>query len=88
MKIPKSFSLGAVDWYVEEQSPLPGLFGVCLPDKARICLDADLPQKVREQTFCHEAVHAILFAMGKTNHDEEFVDAFGVFLHQYLVTAK
>ena len=36
-----------------------------------------------EQTFCHELVHAILFTMGKTNHDEEFTDAFGSLLHQF-----
>jgi hypothetical protein len=36
-----------------------------------------------EQTFCHELVHAIMFSMGHTNHDEIFVDAFGALLHQY-----
>jgi hypothetical protein len=25
----------------------------------------------------------VLFTMGKTNHDEEFVDTFGGLLHQY-----
>jgi hypothetical protein len=36
-----------------------------------------------EQTFYHELVHAIMFTMGKLNHDEEFTDAFGALLHQY-----
>ena len=36
-----------------------------------------------QQTFCHELVHAILFTMGKTTHEEEFVDAFGSLLHQF-----
>lgn len=36
-----------------------------------------------QQTFYHELVHAIMFAMGKTAHDEEFTDAFGSFLHQF-----
>jgi hypothetical protein len=36
-----------------------------------------------EQTFSHELVHAIMFAMGHTQHDEVFVDAFGALLHQY-----
>lgn len=40
-------------------------------------------EQMTQQTFFHELVHAILFTMGKTNHDEEFTDAFGAFLHQY-----
>jgi hypothetical protein len=36
-----------------------------------------------EQTFCHELVHAIMFSMGHTQHEEVFVDAFGQLLHQY-----
>jgi len=36
-----------------------------------------------EQTFFHELVHAIMFAMGHTQQDEVFVDAFGQLLHQY-----
>lgn len=39
--------------------------------------------QMTQQTFFHELVHAILFAMGKTAHDEEFTDIFGAFLHQY-----
>lgn len=39
-----------------------------------------------EQTFYHELVHAIMFAMGHTQHDETFVDAFGGLLHQYTKT--
>lgn len=39
--------------------------------------------QMTQQTFFHELVHAILFAMGKTAHDEEFTDTFGAFLHQY-----
>jgi len=38
---------------------------------------------ITEQTFFHELVHAIMFSMGHTNHDEIFVDAFGALLHQY-----
>jgi len=40
-------------------------------------------EQTTSQTLMHELVHAILFTMGKTNHDEEFTDAFGALLHQY-----
>lgn len=40
-------------------------------------------EQTTKQTFYHELVHAIMFTMGKTGHDEEFTDVFGAFLHQY-----
>jgi hypothetical protein len=40
-------------------------------------------EQLTSQTFFHELVHAVLFAMGRTTHDEEFTDTFGSFLHQY-----
>jgi predicted SprT family Zn-dependent metalloprotease len=40
-------------------------------------------EQMTHQTFYHELVHAIMFTMGKTNHDEEFTDVFGSLLHQY-----
>jgi hypothetical protein len=42
-----------------------------------------LNEQLTQQTFFHELVHAIMFAMGQTNHDEVFTDAFGTFLHQF-----
>lgn len=44
--------------------------------------------QAKEQTFYHELVHAVLFTMGKANHDEEFVDAFGSYLHQFMKTKE
>jgi len=43
-------------------------------------------EQMTQQTFCHELVHAIMFTMGKVNHDEEFIDAFGSLLHQFYRT--
>ena len=68
--------------------PVPNAMGACFMGEAQLLLQKDLKKQVKEQTFCHELVHAILYAMGKNEHDEQFVDAFGVFLHQYLNTAK
>lgn len=42
-----------------------------------------LNEQMTQQTFFHELVHAIMFSMGHTTHDELFTDAFGSFLHQY-----
>lgn len=83
MKIPKKFTLGAVEWSVEEQ-PLFENMGRCALTKATIFLDNSLATNVKKQTFCHELVHAFLFAMGIMEHDERLVDGMAVFLHQYL----
>ena len=89
MKIPKSFKLGAITWTVSELKTLPSAMGVTTFDHAKIEVLEGLSTQVKKQTFCHELVHAILNSMGKPMpHDEEFVDAFAVFLHQYLETAK
>jgi hypothetical protein len=49
-----------------------------------------LPQEVKEQTFCHELMHAIEIALGHNpdDHDEIAVDARAMYLHQYLNSAK
>lgn len=85
MKLPKQVQLGGVVWKVEE-SYLAGNLGVCRNDRGTIYVDNTLPGAVKNQTFCHELVHAILFSMGKPadQHDEIFVDGFATFLHQYL----
>ena len=73
-----------------EQAHLPNCFGATYLQESKVALLKALKKDVKEQTFCHELVHSILFAMGKpvSDHDELFVDAFATFLHQYLKTAK
>jgi SprT-like family len=90
VKIPTTFDLGGTSWSVGEQDYLPGALGTTDNQKASIALLKNLPKQAKEQTFCHELVHAILFAMGKpgAEHGEEFVDCFATFLHQYFKTAK
>ena len=89
MKIPSTFQLAAITWKVEDADKLQGAYGVThLTDNViQLLKSLNAPQK--KQTFCHELVHAILFSMGKQMpHDEEYVDAFAHYLHQYLETAK
>jgi len=90
MKIPKEFTLGAITWKVEQKDNLLGAYGATYLGKGIVELLKDLPKPIKEQTMCHELVHAILFAMGKpqAEHDETFVDGFATFLHQYFNTAK
>jgi hypothetical protein len=88
MRIPSTFQLGGIVWKVVYVDILPGLMGQCDMQKAEIHILKSLPKQIKEQTFCHEFFHALLFAMGKMEHDEVFVDSAGVFLHQYLNSAK
>ena len=80
--IPTSFYLVGCEWtvkYIEELSE----YGKCACDTQTIYLRAGMNKNFTEQTFCHELVHAIMFSMGHTQHDEVFIDAFGQLLHQY-----
>lgn len=65
--------------------------GECHSQKGIIYLkpDPNYTESVKEQTYLHEVVHAILFTMGDAGpHDEKFVDGFASLLHQYINTAK
>lgn len=48
------------------------------------------PKTQIEQTFLHELVHVILYAMNEMQlfENEKFVDIFATFLHQALSTQK
>jgi len=90
MNIPKQFQLAGVKWKVLPNPHLVNL-GECHSQKGVVYLknDPNHVDQTREQTFCHELVHAILFTMGDSGpHDEKFVDGFAYLLHQYFNTAK
>jgi len=86
MVIPKTFQLGGTKWEVEITDQLLGAYGATYPAEGKVRLLKSLPKQIKEQTFCHELVHCILYSMGKPQdqHDEVFVDGFATFLHQYL----
>jgi len=85
--VPDSFTLAGTRWEVKREM-LTGEMGHCSRDEAIIRLNNKLAGQIEESTFYHELVHAVLFSMGKTGdkHDEEFVDLFGAFLHQFMLT--
>lgn len=85
--IPTSFLLAGIEWRVIFVDELVEL-GLTLRDVATIKLRSGMPAQIAEATFYHELIHAILYATGKTEHDERDVDAIGAFLHQFTVTRK
>ena len=95
MNIPSKFTLISRRYKVvdDREIDLDGKWGLCIPGRAIIKLAPEgsgFSEEARGQTFCHELVHAILFAMNKRElfEDEEFVDLFGSLLHQFLETAR
>ena len=80
--MPTSFYLVGGLWNVKYVDDLSE-YGKCDCATQIIYLRTGMNKNFTEQTFFHELVHAIMFAMGHTNHDEIFVDAFGALLHQY-----
>lgn len=83
--VATSFTLAGFDWTVRFIEGLAD-YGTCNPSSQEILLRAGMNEQMTQQTFCHELVHAIMFTMGKVNHDEEFIDAFGSLLHQFYRT--
>ena len=82
-----TFELAGSKWFVNYVMHMDDM-GKCDPEKQLITIRMDMNKQSTEQTFYHELVHAILFTMGKLNHEEEFVDTFGAFLHQYQLTKR
>ncbi len=87
MRIPKTFQLAGSTWKVVQIKDFTHL-GQCLRDVRTIHLRENTPKELKDQTFCHELVHAIKFMMGEEDHNEIAVDAFATYLHQALNTAQ
>lgn len=88
MRIPRLFTLGGTTWQVVQIKDLAEL-GRCQRDIHTIQLKQNIPKAIKEQTFCHELVHAIKYTLGEAeDHDEQKVDVFATFLHQFMTTVK
>jgi hypothetical protein len=93
MRIPKTFMLGGnriTISYKERLDELNRTAGCALYDDLKIVLLKSLHGDNKEQTFLHEVVHHILNTMGEATlrQNEQFVDVFATFLHQYMKTAE
>lgn len=80
--LPTSFTLAGFEWTVVVRPDLSE-YGRCDSGTQIIYIREGMNEQMTQQTFFHELVHAIMFTMGHTTHDEVFTDAFGAFLHQY-----
>lgn len=80
--VPTSFYLVGCEWKVKFVDDLSE-YGKCDCATQMIYIRSGMNKAYTEQTFFHELVHAIMFSMGHSQHDEVFIDAFGQLLHQY-----
>lgn len=85
--VPTYFELGGFEWTVKFSDDLTEL-GKSDCHSQLITLRSGMSEQTTIQTFYHELVHAILFTMGQMSHDEVYVDAFAVFLHQFAKTQE
>ena len=93
VRIPKAFTLGGTRITTEYKAQVDEhntLAGAACYDDQKVVLLSTMVGDHREQVFCHELVHHILHKMGesKLRGNEQFVDVFSTFLHQYLKTAE
>ena len=84
--VVSAFSLAGFDWQVVFIKDLSE-FGKCDVNNQTISIREGMNEQTTKQTFYHELVHAIMFSMGHTQHDEIFTDAFGGMLLQFEKTA-
>lgn len=93
MKIPARFRLVNTKWTVEKMADEVAEAGKMMGDcdrtrttiRIHVSSDSD-----KEDTFCHELAHALLFftTKPKLSDDEKFVQSLGEVLHQFFDTAE
>ena len=95
-KIPKKLKVGGVDYSVKQVEHCGNCddFGFWKPqgiiEIANQSGGYEVSESKKKQTFLHELTHAILFAMGKEelNEDESFVNTFSSFLAEAINTME
>ena len=94
--IPKKLKVGSVDYVVKqvEHCGTNDDFGLWrsqgIIEIANQAGGYEVSDSKKKQTFLHELTHAILFAMGKEdlNDDESFVNTFSSFLSEAISTME
>lgn len=94
--IPNKLKIGGVDYSIKhvEHCGFNDDFGFWRPqgiiEIANQAGGFESSESKKRQTFFHELTHAILFAMGKDelNEDESFVNTFSSFLNEAINTME
>ena len=94
--IPSKLKIGGVDYSIKhvEHCGIDDDFGLWRPqgiiEIANQAGGYEVSDSKKRQTFLHELTHAILFAMGKEelNDDESFVNTFSSFLNEAINTME
>ena len=94
--IPNKLKIGGVDYSIKhvEHCGINDDFGLWRPqgiiEIANQAGGYEVSDSKKRQTFLHELTHAILFAMGKEelNDDESFVNTFSSFLNEAINTME
>ena len=94
--IPKKLKVGGVDYSVKQVEHCGNYddFGFCKPqgiiEIANQAGGYEISESKKKQIFLHELIHAVLFAMGKEelNDDESFVNTFSSFLLEAINTME
>lgn len=94
--IPNKLKIGGVDYSIKhvEHCGIDDDFGLWRPqgiiEIANQAGGYEVSDSKKRQTFLHELTHAILFAMGKEelNDDESFVNTFSSFLNEVINTME
>ena len=94
--IPNQLKVGSVDYVVKQVEHCGNYddFGFWKPqgiiEIANQSGGYEVSESQKKQTFLHELTHAILFAMGKEelNEDESFVNTFSSFLAEAIDTME
>ena len=94
--IPNKLKIGGVDYSIKHVEHCGNYddFGFWRPqgiiELAKQSGGFEISESKKRQTFFHELTHAILFAMGKDelNEDESFVNTFSSFLNEAINTME
>ena len=94
--IPNKLKIGGVDYSIKhvDHCGIDDDFGLWRPqgiiEIANQAGGYEVSDSKKRQTFLHELTHAILFAMGKEelNDDESFVNTFSSFLNEAINTME
>ena len=94
MKIPKQFTIFnrtyTVEWMDSDTHLVGAAHGATSLELGRVIVNNEENRECTEHTYCHELVHALLWAIGQPelSRNEEFVDLLGAAIHHYHQTKK